>query len=124
VRLLIDSHAFLWWSEASPAIGSAARDAIADPENEVLISIAALWEITIKASSGKLSLPADLESIVASQGFAVLSITFPHLTSLAVLPRLHRDPFDRMMIAQALAEGIPIVTGGRLFAGYGVQVIW
>jgi PIN domain nuclease of toxin-antitoxin system len=84
VRLLIDSHAFLWWSEELPALGKAAHRAIADPKNEVLISVAALWELTIKALSGKLSLPVDLETMVASQGFAVLSITFPHLTRLAV----------------------------------------
>jgi PIN domain nuclease of toxin-antitoxin system len=124
VRVLIDSHAFLWWSEASPALGSAASAAIADPANEVLISVAALWELTIKASSGKLSLPADLETLAASEGFAVLSIAFSHLRRLAGLPRLHRDPFDRMMIAQALAEGIPIATGDRVFAAYGVQVVW
>jgi PIN domain nuclease of toxin-antitoxin system len=124
VQLLIDSHAFLWWSDASPTFGSAAHEAIADPANEVLVSVAALWELTIKTSSGRLSLPADLETIVANQGFAVLSIEFPHLTRLAALPRLHRDPFDRMMIAQALAKGIPIATGDRVFAAYGVQVIW
>jgi PIN domain nuclease of toxin-antitoxin system len=83
------------------------------PKNEVLISVAALWELTIRASSGKLSLPVGLETMVASQGFAVLSITFPHLTRLAGLPRLHRDPFDRIIIAQGLAEGIPIATGDR-----------
>jgi len=124
VRLLIDSHTFVWWSDALRALGTTTREAIADPANEVLISVAALWELTIKTSSGKLSLPADLETMVASQGFAVLSIEFPHLRRLAALPRLHRDPFDRMMIAQALAEGIPIATSDRVFAAYGVQVVW
>jgi PIN domain nuclease of toxin-antitoxin system len=75
VRLLIDSHAFLWWSEASPALGPVARDAIADPENEVLISIAGLWELKIKQSSGRLTLPADLETMIARQRFSVLPIT-------------------------------------------------
>jgi PIN domain nuclease of toxin-antitoxin system len=124
VRLLIDSPAFLWWSEALPALGSTAYAAIADPTNEVLISVAALWELTIKASSGRLGLPTDLETMVTGQGFSVLSIAFPHLRRLAGLPRFHRDPFDRMMIAQALAEGIPIATGDRAFAAYGVQIIW
>jgi PIN domain nuclease of toxin-antitoxin system len=124
VRLLIDSHTFLWWSEPSPHLSLTARGAIADPTNEVLISAAAVWELTIKVSSGRLSLPEDLETMVASQRFAILSITFPHLTRLAGLPRLHRDPFDRMMIAQALAEGIPIATSDRVFASYGLQVVW
>jgi len=124
VRLLIDSHAFLWWSGASPALGAAARNAIGDPANEVLISIAALWELMIKASSGKLNLPADLETMVTRQRFSVLPISFVHLRRTGTLPRVHRDPFDRMMIAQALAEGIPIATGDPVFAAYGVQIVW
>ena len=90
----------------------------------MLISIAALWELTIKTSSGKLNLPDDLETMVVGQGFAVLSVGFPHLRRLEGLPQLHRDPFDRMMIAQALAEGIPIVSGDPVFAAYGVPLIW
>ena len=124
MRLLIDSDAFLWWSEASPHLSLATRDAIADPTNEALISVAALWELTIKASSGKLNLPADVGTMVASQQFSLLSITFVHLRQLAILPRRHRDPFDRMMIAQALAEGIPIATSDRVFASYGLQIVW
>ena len=124
MRLLIDSHAFLWWSGASAVLSRAARDAIADPANEVLISVAALWELMIKQSLGKLTLPADIEAMVAGQGFSVLAITFDHLCRIGTLPRLHRDPFDRMMIAQALAEGIPIATGDRVFTTYGVQVVW
>jgi PIN domain nuclease of toxin-antitoxin system len=124
VRLLIDSHAFLWWAEASPALSTTARNAIADPANEVQISIAALWELTITQSSGRLTLPADPEAMVTSLGFSVLSIAFLHLRRIGTLPRIHRDPFDRMMIAQALAEGIPIATGDRVFAGYGVQIVW
>ncbi len=124
MRLLLDSHAFLWWAEADPTLGTAARNAIADPANDVLISIAALWELVIKASLGKLALPDDVETMVVSQGFSVLSISFVHLRQFAALPRHHKDPFDRMMIAQALAEGIPIVTTDRRFAAYGVQVVW
>ena len=124
MQLLIDSHAFLWWSEASSSLGSAAGSAISDPANEALISIAALWELTIKASTGKLTLPADLETMAATLGFSVLPINFVHLRRLGALPRVHRDPFDRMMVAQALAEGIPIATGDRIFAAYGVQIVW
>jgi PIN domain nuclease of toxin-antitoxin system len=124
VRLLIDSHAFLWWSEASARLGAAARNVLADPASEVLVSIAGLWELTIKQSSGRLTLPDDLQAMVASQGFTVLPVTFIHLRRIGTLPRVHRDPFDRMMIAQALAEGIPIATGDRIFAAYGVQTVW
>ena len=124
MRLLIDSHAFLWWSEASARLGAAARNALADRANEVLVSIAGLWELTIKQSSGRLTLPDDLQAMVASQGFTVLPVTFIHLRRIGSLPRVHRDPYDRMMIAQALAEGIPIATGDRIFAAYGVQLVW
>lgn len=87
MRFLIDSHAFLWWAEASPVLGVGARAAITDPTNEeVLISIAGLWELTIKIASGKLSLPTELETMMENQEFAVLSITASHLRRLAGLP--------------------------------------
>jgi PIN domain nuclease of toxin-antitoxin system len=124
VRVLIDSHTFLWWRGGSSALGTTARDAIADPANEVLISIAALWELTIKQSSGRLTFPTSLEAMVVGEGFSVLPITFAHLRRFGTLPRRHRDPFDRMMIAQALAEGIPVATGDQVFTGYGVQIVW
>ena len=124
MRFLIDSHTFLWWRAGSPALSTTARNTIADPANEVLISIAALWELTIKESTGKLTFTPDLETMIADEGFWVLPITFVHLRRIGTLPRVHKDPFDRMMIAQALAEGIPIATGDPVFAGYGVQVVW
>lgn len=124
MRLLIDSHALLWWFEASPALSTPARNAIADATNQVLISVAGLWELTIKDSSGKLRSPADIETMVVGEGFSVLSISFAHLRNFGALPRLHKDPFDLMMIAQALTEGIPIATCDRIFAAYGVQVVW
>lgn len=124
MRLLIDSHVFLWWSEMAPALSPAIRGAISDPANEVFISIAALWELVIKTSSGKLTLPDDLETMVATQRFSILAISFAHLRRNATLPWHHRDPFDRIMIAQGLAEGIPIATADRRFSAYGVQIVW
>ena len=124
MRLLIDSHALVWWAEASAKLSSAARDAIADPTNEAVVSIAAFWELMIKVSASKLILPTDPEIMLASLGFSLLPIEFPHLRLIGTLPRIHRDPFDRMMIAQALAEGIQIVTRDRVFAAYGVQIVW
>ncbi|HTT79327.1 MAG TPA: type II toxin-antitoxin system VapC family toxin [Stellaceae bacterium] len=122
MRLLIDSHALIWWFEGSTYLSAAANHAIA--ASDVLVSAAGLLELTIKASSGKLALPAPLETMVVDEGFSVLPIDFNHLRRLETLPRLHRDPFDRMMIAQALAEGIPIATRDRVFAAYGVQIVW
>ena len=124
MRLLLDSHTLVWWRAGSARLSAAARDAIIDPANELLISIAALWELTIKISSGKLVLSADLETTVREEGVLVLPVDFAHLARLGTLPRLHRDPFDRMMIAQALAEGIPVATVDRRFGAYGVQVVW
>lgn len=124
MRLLLDSNAFLWWAAADPKLSAVARDAIADPANAGLISTAALWELVIKASLGKLALPNDVETMVSSQGFSVLPITFVHLRRFAALPRHHKDPFDLMMIAQALAEGIPIASADRRFAAYDVQIVW
>ena len=124
MRFLIDSHALVWWFEAAPALSVPACAAIGDPANDVLISTAALWELTIKSSSGKLALPAHIETMVVGEGFSILSVSLAHLRRLGALPRHHRDPFDRMMIAQALAEGIPIATGDRAFAAYGVQIVW
>ena len=124
MRLLLDSNAFLWWSEGDRTLSPVARSAIADPANESLISIAGLWELVIKTSLGKLALPDDVEAMVASQGFSVLPITFVHLRRFAALPRHHKDPFDRIIIAQALAEGLPIASADRRFPGYGVQIVW
>jgi len=125
VRLLIDSHAFLWWRAGSHSLSAVARNVIADPVNEVLISIAALWELTIKEAAGQLRFTPDLETMISDERFSVLPVNFLHLRRLGTLPRRrHRDPFDRMMIAQALAEGIPIATGDPIFAAYGVQIIW
>lgn len=124
MKVLLDSNAFLWWGAASPVLSAAARSEIMDPANDVIVSIATLWELAIKASIGKLPLPDDLEIMVTSQGFAVLSIAFTHLHRFRALPLHHRDPFDRMIIAQALSEGIPVATADRRFAAYGVQIVW
>ena len=124
MRLPVDSNAFLWWSEASPRLGTGARQAIGDRANEMVISIAALWEITIKTSLGKLTVPSDIETMVMTQGFSVLPIGFDHLRRVEALPQIHKDPFDRLIIAQALCAGIPIATADRRFAAYGVQIVW
>lgn len=124
MRLLIDSHVFLWWGAGSSALAASARNAIADPANDVIVSIATLWELAIKSALPKLPLPDDLETMVTEQGFSVLSIAFDHIRRFGMLPLHHRDPFDRMIIAQALTDGIPIATADRRFAAYGVQIVW
>lgn len=124
MRLLLDTHAFLWWMEASSALSTPARNAIANPRNEVLISIASLWELTIKQALGKLTFPADPETVVRNEGFSVLPVGFTHLRRLGTLPHLHRDPFDRMLVAQAMVEGAALVSQDSKLTPYGTQIIW
>jgi len=124
MRLLLDAHAFLWWLTGSPGLSAPARHAVADPGNEVLIGIGTLWELTIKRSLGKLNFPHDLETVVRDEGFAVIGITLAHLRILETLPHVHRDPFDRLLIAQSLADQVPIITGDRAFRAYGTTLLW
>jgi PIN domain nuclease of toxin-antitoxin system len=124
VRLLIDTHTFIWWMDASSALSAVARAAIADPVNEVLISIASVWELTIKVSSGKLNFPADLETVIRGEAFTVLAISFAHVRQNGALPLLHKDPFDRMLVAQAMVEAVPLVTADRQLSRYSVPILW
>ena len=124
MRLLVDTHVLLWWRGDSPQLSPLARREIADPKNEVCVSVATLWEIVLKRSAGRLNFPDELEQVLREESFTLMPIGFQHLRTTERLPFLHKDPFDRMMIAQALAEGIPIATGDRVFAAYGVQVVW
>lgn len=122
-RLLLDTHAFLWWLADDPALGGQARSRIADPVNPVFVSAATGWEIGIKRALGKLTAPDDLDSLVESEGFAHLPVTFFHGEQAGALPHYHRDPFDRMLIAQAQAEGLVIVTRDPVIRAYGVRTL-
>ena len=124
MRLLLDAHAFLWWLTASPSFSPRAREVVSDPRNEVSLGIGTLWEITIKRALGKLNFPHDLENVVRDEGFCVIGVTLAHLRRLETLPQLHRDPFDRLLISQSLAEQLPIVTADQVFVAYGAVVIW
>lgn len=123
-RLLVDTQAVLWWLGDDPALPSAARDVIADPTNEPLVSAASLWEIAIKRSLGKLTVPDDLPQTIVGEGFGWLPVSERHAWRVRDLPLRHRDPFDRLLVAQALSEALPVVTGDRRFGEYGVDVRW
>ena len=113
--------------EADERLPRSAVAAIASPENQVLISAAVAWEIAIKVNLGKIKPPAsihDPSKVVADQGFVELAITLDHAVRAGSLPQHHRDPFDRMLIAQALAEDVPIVSNDPRFDEYGVRRLW
>jgi PIN domain nuclease of toxin-antitoxin system len=99
-------------------------DQISDPDSDIVVSIASFWEIAIKRGLGKLRFLEDFEEIMAEEQFDLLNITYAHLGVLVDLPQLHRDPFDRLLISQSLAERIPVVTDDRAFAAYGVGIVW
>jgi PIN domain nuclease of toxin-antitoxin system len=123
-RVLVDTHALLWWLTDDAALSPAAREALADPAREPLVSTASLWEIAIKRSLGKLAVPDDLPDRVVDEGFAWLPVDASHAWRVRDLPVHHRDPFDRLIVAQALVEGVPVLTADSRFGGYGVDVRW
>lgn len=120
-RLLLDTHAFLWWISDNPQLGEKARAAIADARNDIYVSAVSGWEIAIKKSIGKITCPDNLDSTVEDSGFLHLPITFFHGEQAGRLPPYHKDPFDRMLIAQAQAEGLTIITGDPHIPMYGVH---
>lgn len=128
MRLLLDTHAFLWWIEGTPAVGRRARVAVANPDNEVLFSIASCWELAIKLSLGKLRLAESLTRFIPEQlrvnGFSLLDVQLRHVVRVADLPFRHRDPFDRLLVAQALEDDLTVVSADRVFRKYGVAVLW
>lgn len=124
MRLLLDTNAFLWWREGSPALPANVADQIASAENDIAVSIASCWEIGIKRAIGKLRFVQDFAAVMSEEEFALLPITYPHLDALATLPLHHRDPFDRMLIAQSIAEDMPVITNDRSFSLYDVQTFW
>lgn len=124
MRLLLDTHALLWSMNGDPRLGPEARALVSDPANEVLVSIASLWEIVIKASLGKLEGDiGEIDGAIDRQGFKRLVITLPHLQTLAGLPTHHRDPFDRLLVAQTQAEGLNFMTDDRHAPLYPVTII-
>ena len=123
MRLLLDTHVLLWWLLNPESLTERARDAIADPANGVLISAASAWEVAIKRSLGRLEAPDDLERQIEATRFEPLSITLAHALRAGSLPRHHNDPFDRMLVAQSMVEGLTIVTRDPRLSPYGVPVL-
>lgn len=124
MNLLLDTHALLWWLADAPALSERARASIADGRNPVFVSAVAVWEIRIKHSLGKLKLPRNFRAVLDRQPFERLPITTEHAHAVADLPPVHRDPFDRMLAAQARTESFALVSHDPVMARYGIDVVW
>ncbi|HMV49534.1 MAG TPA: type II toxin-antitoxin system VapC family toxin [Blastocatellia bacterium] len=128
MRLLLDTHSFLWFVLNDPALSPAAERLIVDPQNEIEVSPATYWEIAIKISTGKYSLteslPGFMEREITTNRFRILPIEPRHVGPLTNLPFHHRDPFDRLLVAQAMTEQIPIVSNDTMLDAYPVTRLW
>jgi PIN domain nuclease of toxin-antitoxin system len=128
VRLLLDTHALLWWLTDDPSLSSAARRAIGRPGNLVLVSAASAWEIGTKVRLGRLpgaeGLAQDFAAFLSRERFEELPISLEHGIRAGLLPGPHKDPFDRMLAAQSETENLPIVSNDRIFDSYNVRRLW
>ncbi|MEI6871291.1 MAG: type II toxin-antitoxin system VapC family toxin [Verrucomicrobiota bacterium] len=128
MRLLLDTHALLWFCAGHASLSDAAKDAIQNQDNERFVSLATAWEVAIKISLGKLQLGIDYDvffsEFLRANGFSLLPLKLEHYSQLVLLPRHHGDPFDRASIVQAQIEQLQIVTGDPHFAQYEVPVLW
>ena len=123
MNLLLDTHILLWWLDDHPALPEAAKDRIASRENLIFLSAAVVWEIRIKEALGKLDIPPNFQVIVDQQSFEKLPVKVEHAHAVKGLALHHRDPFDRMLIAQAATEGLTIVTQDPVFEKYSVPLL-
>lgn len=128
MRALLDTHTFLWWVLDVPRLSADARSILEDGANELLFSAASAYELTIKAETGRLTLPEPAASYIpsrlAANAFESLSVELPHAVRAGSLPSIHRDPFDRMLVAQGQVEGLPILTADPAISRYDVETIW
>jgi PIN domain nuclease of toxin-antitoxin system len=123
LRLLLDTSTLLWWLDGDAKLGPSARAAIADPDNEVFVSSASAWEISVKRASGKLEAPFDVASALERNHFTDLPVEVDHAVAAGELPRQHKDPFDRMLVAQAQLEQLTLVTADVQIADYEVELL-
>ena len=122
-RVLLDANVLLWWLAGNSHLGREARTIVADAGTEVFVSAATIWEISIKLELGKLKAPKNMEREVEREGFSKLAITLTHAQLAGSLPKIHRDPFDRMLVAQVKLEDLELVSADPVFAKYFVRLI-
>lgn len=123
MNLLLDTHVLLWWLDDSPDLSDQARTLIADARNLAFVSAVVIWEIRIKQALGKLEIPPDFREVLDQQPFESLDITGDHAHAIVGLPMHHRDPFDRMLVAQAKVEGLKLVTRDGHLRQYGITLV-
>lgn len=128
MRVLLDTHAFLWWIGDDPRLSERAREVLSDGDNDLVFSAASGWEIAIKARLGRLHVPGDLNTYLVRQltenYTSVLPVHLSHALRVHTLPEHHRDPFDHLLIAQAIVEEIPLLSADPRIARYPVEVVW
>jgi len=128
MRLLLDTHTFLWWIDDAPELSAKARSTIRNGANECFLSVASCWEMAIEASLGKLALSQPVERFIpeqlAANGFRLLEVDFRHCARVENLPFHHRDPFDRLLVAQAASEKLALVSADAILSKYGIKRIW
>ena len=128
MNLLLDTHALLWWRSEPGALSNSAREALSDGSNTIHLSVVNAWEIQIKVALGKMSIDDTLENLIGSEiernAFRVLHVLLPHVYALNTLAHHHKDPFDRLLIAQAIAEDLTVVTKDVAFEPYSVPTFW
>lgn len=128
MKILLDTHTFLWWVAEDAQISLKAKEIIANPDNKIYFSVVSAWEIIIKVGTGKLSLSEPPEtyipSRIASSQFEILPVQMPHILKINTLPNFHKDPFDRLLIAQSLVEDLSLVTIDNAISQYPVKTIW
>lgn len=124
MRLILDTHAALWWLANDSRFTAPAADAITAPDSQVLLSAVVTWEVAIKRSLGKLDAPDDLQEMLLGAGAVPLAISLDHTRLVETLPWHHRDPFDGLLAAQATSEDAAIVSGDECFSAYDVRVVW
>lgn len=122
-RLLLDTHIFVWAMEDSHNLSKDIKSSITDPQNKIYVSVASVWEIAIKRKKEKIRLNFDVKLSIKSAGFEIIPIQAEHALNTEKLPLYHTDPFDRMLISQAKAEGLTLVTGDRILSRYRVAIL-
>ena len=123
MKLLLDTHVLVWWMFAAPQLTKATRAKIADPSNLIFVSAASVWELRIKAALGKIKLPSKFAELLAAEKFENLAITWTHAHALRELPMHHRDPFDRLLIAQARVDNLVLFTNDEMVERYEVDYL-